>query len=113
MSRQNPKTTGRVDAWIALLSGVESALERTLTEVSRREQAVADRTGESRSNWLARLAESSQRWSGLWLRSADSEKELAKAENSLLTAEQSLRQHLDALVACRQNLAHWLDRAVG
>lgn len=113
MSRQKLTSTGRSEAWIEILTGVENALEITLNEVARREQALSARPATDRSDTSSRLARCSERWQGLWLRSADGEKELSNAEAVLATAEESLRKHLDGLDACRQNLAQWLGRAVG
>ena len=113
MSRQAIKPTSRSAGWIEILSGVENMIERTLAEASRREEMFASRLEPGESTCFSRLAKSSERWSGLWLRSANGEEVLSTAEKALAAVENDLRKHLDGLVTCRQNLAQWLDRAVG
>ena len=122
MSHQEVKTTNRSEAWIEILTGVENALETTLDEVARREQTLSvrpdpprltEKPGRLHPTWLSRLALCPEQWQGLWLRSAESEKDLSNAEAVLAAAEGSLRQQLDRLVVCRQDLAQWLSRAVG
>src|SRR5687767_10965442 len=91
MPQQKPKTTARTDAWLNILGGVERVIEGTLAEASRREQAFSQADG-ALSSTLPRLAQSSDRWSGLWMRSAEAEKELSNAETALATAENPLRE---------------------
>ena len=106
------KPTPRAEAWIDVLGGVEAILEQRLADVSRREAACAA-TDTNGPTHAAAIAKASERWAGLWVRSAEGEKVFGVAESALATMENELRERLDALVACRQNLAQWLDGAVG